>query len=318
MKYTIEGLQQSELLRLGLDAIDAVILRYIIDFWHTSKMRKTNYQGKEYIWINYSTIIENLPIIGITCKKVLYRRFQKYIDCGLMEHYTLKKGGTFSYYRFTELYDNLIYNAGVSCSPTTIQKKVKPKENAINKEAEEVLNYLNLKAGRSFKPLNGSIKHIRARLKEGNVVDELKGVVDLKTREWQGTKWGEYLRPSTLFNSEKFPGYLECVKKEKEIENEEKIKMDIDNKIRFRKFITQEKDDKMREMLLPCRQEFSLLRATKAQVDKKEYDKKYNEISEKFNSIADSVESQYKDKIEKINNEINKLRSKGNASDFKV
>ena len=40
MKYTIEGLNQEKLVEYGLNGIDAIILRYIIDFWHTGKMAK--------------------------------------------------------------------------------------------------------------------------------------------------------------------------------------------------------------------------------------------------------------------------------------
>lgn len=100
MKYTIEGLQQSILLEMNLDSEDAIILRYIIDFYNTGKMAKITDSGKEYFWVNYSTIIKEIPIINISSNDSLYRRFRKYVKCGLMEHYTKKNGGTFSCYRF--------------------------------------------------------------------------------------------------------------------------------------------------------------------------------------------------------------------------
>ena len=108
MKYTIEGLQQEYLISLNLDANDAVIIRFVIDFWHSDKMKKYTHEGKEYLWINYQSIIDNLPILKIKSKRVLARRFMKYTNCGLMEHYCHKSNGTFSCYRFTEKYDGLI------------------------------------------------------------------------------------------------------------------------------------------------------------------------------------------------------------------
>jgi hypothetical protein len=102
MKYTVEGLQQSVLLEMNLDSVDAIILRYIIDFYNTGKMAKINDNGKEYFWINYSVIINEIPIINIKSNDSLYRRFRKYVKCNLMEHYTKKNGGTFSCYRFIE------------------------------------------------------------------------------------------------------------------------------------------------------------------------------------------------------------------------
>ena len=38
MKYTIEGFSQLEMIRIGMDAIDALILRWFIDFKDSGKM----------------------------------------------------------------------------------------------------------------------------------------------------------------------------------------------------------------------------------------------------------------------------------------
>jgi uncharacterized phage protein (TIGR02220 family) len=75
-------------------------------------------------------------------------------------------------------------------------------------EAGLVLTYLNEQAGRDFRPMNGSIKDIAARLKEGASVDDCKAVIDRKVREWKGGEMDKYLRPATLFNATKFAQYL--------------------------------------------------------------------------------------------------------------
>ena len=67
---------------------------------------------------------------------------------------------------------------------------------------EEIINYLNEKAGTKYKSTSkDTIKHINARLKEGYPVQDFKYVIDVKVAEWQGTKMEMYIRPSTLFNS---------------------------------------------------------------------------------------------------------------------
>ena len=67
---------------------------------------------------------------------------------------------------------------------------------------EEIINYLNEKAGTKYKSTSkDTIKHINARLKEGYTVQGFKYVIDVKVAEWQGTKMEMYIRPSTLFNS---------------------------------------------------------------------------------------------------------------------
>ena len=67
---------------------------------------------------------------------------------------------------------------------------------------EEIIDYLNEKAGTKYKSTSkDTIKHINARLKEGYTVKDFKYVIDVKVAEWQGTKMEMYIRPSTLFNS---------------------------------------------------------------------------------------------------------------------
>ena len=109
MKYTIEGLYQQVMLDLGLDCTDAVILRYIIDFYCSKKMTKVFNEGKEYFWLSYKSVLKELPALGIKTKDAVSRRMKKYVKCGLMEHYTKREDGTYYCFRFTDKYDNLIY-----------------------------------------------------------------------------------------------------------------------------------------------------------------------------------------------------------------
>lgn len=82
------------------------------------------------------------------------------------------------------------------------------KERAIIDQCKEVIEYLNQKTGKGFECVNGNLTPIRARLKEGFTVDKLKGVVDVKCAQWlNDPKMVGYLRPSTLFNSEKCAQY---------------------------------------------------------------------------------------------------------------
>lgn len=78
----------------------------------------------------------------------------------------------------------------------------------IQAQACEVLDYLNVKAKKSFRRAEGTLKPIRARLAEGEPVATLKRVIDAKVAVWKGDpKMDEYLRPSTLFAPEKYAGY---------------------------------------------------------------------------------------------------------------
>jgi uncharacterized phage protein (TIGR02220 family) len=74
-------------------------------------------------------------------------------------------------------------------------------------DASEVLAYLNERAGKDYKPVNGNLSFIAARLEEGAGVEDCKAVIDRKCREWKGGDMEQYLRPATLFNATKFAQY---------------------------------------------------------------------------------------------------------------
>jgi len=72
----------------------------------------------------------------------------------------------------------------------------------------QILDYLNHVTGKNFKPVESNLKLIRARLSEKHTPEEITAVIDLKNRQWSGTKQDEYLRPATLFGAEKFNQYV--------------------------------------------------------------------------------------------------------------
>ena len=75
-------------------------------------------------------------------------------------------------------------------------------------DAVKILEHLNQKAGRKFKPVKATITAITARLKEHSF-DELIAVIDDKCAKWRtDEKMAEYLRPDTLFNATKCASYV--------------------------------------------------------------------------------------------------------------
>lgn len=93
------------------------------------------------------------------------------------------------------------------------EEKEKEKNSAKKKEKEqqikEVVEYLNLKANRNYRPGTTKTKSlISARLKD-YTVEDLKAVIDFKVDEWlENEKMNKYLRPETLFNETKFENYI--------------------------------------------------------------------------------------------------------------
>ena len=73
---------------------------------------------------------------------------------------------------------------------------------------KEIISYLNLKTKKKFKVDTASHqKFIKARLKEGYVLEDFKKVVDIMVAKWKGTEYEQYLQPQTLFGN-KMDNYL--------------------------------------------------------------------------------------------------------------
>lgn len=94
------------------------------------------------------------------------------------------------------------------------KKKVAPKKKKgePSEEVVEVIEYLNLAAGKCFGThTKESVRLISARLKQYDLQD-LKNVIDLQCKVWpKGHEMYMYLRPSTLFNESKFESYHQNV-----------------------------------------------------------------------------------------------------------
>lgn len=85
----------------------------------------------------------------------------------------------------------------------------------LSAQRKEVIDYLNKKTGKRFKPnADGNKRVIDPRLKDGYTVDDLKHIIDVKYAQWHGKTFNNgqigdnYLRPETLFRVSKIEGYL--------------------------------------------------------------------------------------------------------------
>ena len=118
MKYTLEGFSQEAALSIQatitedgrtktikLDLIDLTIIRWIVDFY--PNMKKTIIEGTEYVWLDYSTFVEDMPLLALS-KQSLYKRCTKMVQLGVLKHKTVRSKGTFSYYAFGPEYSRLV------------------------------------------------------------------------------------------------------------------------------------------------------------------------------------------------------------------
>lgn len=97
-----------------------------------------------------------------------------------------------------------------SKKPTCQPPMATDPEVEITDQAKDVLKHLNLITGSRYQTSKSSLDNIRARLKEQFTVAELNLTIDYLQAKWaEDPDMTEYRRPSTIFQPQKFPGYLE-------------------------------------------------------------------------------------------------------------
>ncbi|MEG0309199.1 MAG: conserved phage C-terminal domain-containing protein [Clostridium sp.] len=267
MKYTIMGFRQEKLVQLGLDTLDATILRYFIDFKESKGMKVKIVDGQVYYWVRYDGVLRELPILNMK-KCTVQSRFFKLRDAGVLTHQVIREGGTYSYFGIGEKYIELISSSvniedessnqvkeasenlgadnnvksvdenkdsvdvdyysgdgnpqgvdgnlkGYQCESTTNNSSTKDSSIKYNnnlaflrKGVFEIINYLNLQTGKKFKSdTKVTLSLIKTKFQEGFTVEDFRTVIDNMKSRWTGTKFQEYLAPTTLFDS-KFETYL--------------------------------------------------------------------------------------------------------------
>lgn len=140
MKYTIEGFNQEEAIKLGdLDVVDLVILRWIVDF--EPNMTKKVKDGETYFWVNYQSLLEALPILKIK-KRMLCYRLEKMCNLGILIHKNIKENGNYSYYTFGKNYINLVQNIakGSANNCLTLEQNIAEQNNSSIKETHLLNN----------------------------------------------------------------------------------------------------------------------------------------------------------------------------------
>lgn len=122
MKFNLMGYDQLKLYNeySQLNCNDIVVLRRLTDMIPNMDM-KINQDNKEYSWIRYKLLVEDLPFITkseSTMKKIV----QKLIDAGLIERLVINRGGKYTYFRKTHKCIELEYqNESVNESDDSIE-----------------------------------------------------------------------------------------------------------------------------------------------------------------------------------------------------
>lgn len=144
MKYSIFQFSQEKLLENSLDVIDALILSWFSDFFMTAMEKKVFKEQKNgitenklYGWVKLSKVLEDIPCIGINSEKGIKRRFDGFVEKGIMTRQSvITQNGKKTYYRPTEIYDELV-NTKASCAEKSEKTETKNQQEEKLTESQE-------------------------------------------------------------------------------------------------------------------------------------------------------------------------------------
>ena len=185
MKHTYLGFKQQKLLEYGLDATDATILRYFIDFKDTDKMVHIVINNQPFYWVKYEGIIQEYPLLGLKSADSVYRRLKKLVGAGLLKHETVKNKGTYSFYGVGDNYLSLISDTEIT-KKNTCQESQSESTNQSDENPIPVGNLsegvrISIRGGTDFYPEQNihllkypSTKNItKEKVKKKTEIDEL-------------------------------------------------------------------------------------------------------------------------------------------------
>lgn len=117
MRAECFSFNQDDLFNYGLNVNDSYVLRWFVDFTHSSEMEKRVCGEEMYYWVNYEWVITQLPLLRVTSAKSIQRIFNKLEECGVLKQMIFKEKknpqngkiqkGKWTYFAFDKGYDQL-------------------------------------------------------------------------------------------------------------------------------------------------------------------------------------------------------------------
>jgi len=222
MKYAILGFQQSKLIELGLKTDDALVLRTIKDMYSSSGIEFIIENNEKYMWINYSYMIEQIPIIGtkrnLTNKISNYERLE--LIKRVLKHKRQGQKGNFAYISITPKLDELQdydpyekFSQGLGKNFVRVTKNFPNKDSSIKDssikdiyivQSEELWHAYPSKKGKA-----NAMKKIPKLIQQYGYEQMLRTIEryiqDVEYKRNNGFKTLQYKNGSTFFNS----GYVD-------------------------------------------------------------------------------------------------------------
>ena len=216
--------------KIGLN--EAIILQQL-NYWLTRTDSGISYDGVQWVYNTYSEWREQAPFFS---ERTIQRTILNLEKIGIVRSEMLRKskGDRTKFYTINQSHELLAPSSrqdgitvttgcldhrdkmappschnGTLSTETTTETTHKELLSSKPDIAEKIIQYLNDKTGRKYRAVPSQTKFIEARIAEGATLQDLIAVINRKCLEWlDDPKFAQYLRPSTLFNAEKFNTYI--------------------------------------------------------------------------------------------------------------
>lgn len=131
MKYSINGFSQAEITKFNdshpniqIDPIDILIFTWLKDFIVDTEIANTANKARKKMWtkeidetkyyrVMYSALIEEFPILNYQSQKTISRRFEKYVEAGILLKKVISAGqgkGSYTFFALTSLFQSFYTN----------------------------------------------------------------------------------------------------------------------------------------------------------------------------------------------------------------
>lgn len=150
MKYSINGFSQAEITKfndshpdLQIDPVDLLIFAWLKDFVVDTEIAATANKSRKRMWtkeiegtryyrVMYSALIEEFPILNYQSQKTISRRFEKYVEAGILLKKVISAGqgkGSYTYFALTTLFQSFYTDK------TNPEQKINPHSNNIDSKS---------------------------------------------------------------------------------------------------------------------------------------------------------------------------------------
>jgi hypothetical protein len=124
----------------SIDLKDAAIIDFIMKFGHSlaAKRFRIIEGGHDFFWFSYSKLVYEMPLLKISSERVMKRRFDKLVKCGILIRHPKCRQLNKSYFAFSDKIELLLSGAstGETYTPKSVEvsKTYTPKSVEVSKE----------------------------------------------------------------------------------------------------------------------------------------------------------------------------------------